>query len=268
MVSKYLKRITKDTTVKILTLTDSKWNIVKDFFVFSQRGRPPKWDARKILEAVLYVLHTGCQWRKLPSDYPPYQTVYRHFRKWESLGILIGLRDLLLEALQEKGLKFSVAFVDATFVRAMSGGDKIGKTKIGKGSKIMAIVDQTSQPLAALVTSAQPHEITLLQETLEDIPPNLIPQKLVGDKAYDSDPHDEMLAEKGIELIDPHRQNRAKPPTQDKRKLTTYKKRWVVERFFAWMKPARRLLTRFDKRASVFQAFLDLFSALTLIKDC
>jgi hypothetical protein len=80
-----------------------------------------------------------------------------------------------------------MAFVEGIFVRAMSGGDKIGKTKIGKGVSTW----QNSKPLAVSVTSAQLHEITLLQEiTLEDVPSTMTPQKIIGDKAYDSNPYE------------------------------------------------------------------------------
>jgi transposase len=102
---------------------------------------------------------------------------------------------------------------------------------------------------------------------LDDVPKTFSPQRIGGDKAYDSNPYDKDLAQKNITLIAPHKKNRVSPKTQDGRHLRAYKKRWVVERFFAGMKPARRFLVRFDKKISVFQAFLDLFSVLTLIKD-
>jgi IS5 family transposase len=65
---------------------------------------------------------------------------------------------------------------------------------------------------------------------------------LIGDRAYDSDPLDEELRNDGIEMIAPHRSNRSKPPTQDRRRLSRYKRRWLVERFFAWIQWQRRIL--------------------------
>lgn len=159
-------------------------------------------------------------------------------------------------------------FIDGTFVRAMCGGDHVGRTKIGKGSKIMAIVNEKSQPLSAIATSAKPYEITLVEDTLADLPEANLTKILVGDRAYDSDPHDKKLAQKNVELIAPHRKNRVSPQTQCPEQFKKYYgKRWTVERFFAWMKSARRLLNRFEKKLSVFQAFLDLFLTFTLIKD-
>src|SRR5438309_10130476 len=68
------------------------------------------------------------------------------------------------------------------------------------------------------------------------------PKNLIGDRAYDSDPLDEELRKDGIEMIAPHRSNRSKPPTQDRRRLSRYMRRWLVERFFAWIQWQRRIL--------------------------
>jgi IS5 family transposase len=65
---------------------------------------------------------------------------------------------------------------------------------------------------------------------------------LIADRAYDSDPLDEELRRDGIEMIAPHRTNRRKPPTQDRRRLSRYTWRWLVERFFAWIQWQRRIL--------------------------
>jgi transposase len=81
---------------------------------------------------------------------------------------------------------------------------------------------------------------------------------LIGDKAYDSDPLDAELAERGIELIAPHRRNRKKPQTQDGRKLRRYKRRWKVERLNAWLQNFRRVATRFDYHVENFLGFVHL----------
>lgn len=100
----------------------------------------------------------------------------------------------------------------------------MGVTKIGKDTKIMPIIDKDSRSLATLTTSANPHEITLLTDVIEDLPEGTRPEVLVGDKACDSDVHDETLRKQDIELIAPHKQNRQKPKTQDGRKLRRMKK--------------------------------------------
>ena len=102
----------------------------------------------------------------------------------------------------------------------------MGKTKRGKGTKIMAFSDGSSIPLALYTESASPHEVTLVGATLASGFLKDKPERLVGDKAYDSDPLDKALLEQeGIEMIAPHRRNRKKRKTQDGRKLRRYKRR-------------------------------------------
>ena len=86
----------------------------------------------------------------------------------------------------------------------------MGKTKRGKGTKIMAFSEGSSIPLALHAESASPHEVTLVEATLASGFLKEKPRRLVGDKAYDSDPLDETLIEQGIEMIAPHRKSRKK----------------------------------------------------------
>ena len=98
----------------------------------------------------------------------------------------------------------------------------------------MAIVDGHGLPLAGGTESASPAEVKLVGDTLENRWLAEMPEKLIGDKAYDSDPLDQKLEDEyGIEMIAPNRSNR-KVPTQDLRPLRRYKRRWKVERLFAW----------------------------------
>jgi transposase len=125
--------------------------------------------------------------------------------------------------------------IDATFVMAKGGGAEVGTTKRGKGMKIMAIVDRHGLPLAASTHAANHHEVRLVQLCFDFYMIEAKPKNLIADRAYDSDPLDEELRRDGIEMIAPHRTNRRKPPTQDRPRLSRYKRRWLVERFFAWI---------------------------------
>jgi len=112
--------------------------------------------------------------------------------------------------------------------------DGVGKTKKGKGTQIMGITDAFGLPIAIDATSAKPHEITLVDDTLDACFLGNVPEKVIGDRAYDSDKLDKQLAEeRGVEMIAPHRTNRRKAPTQDGQTLRIYGKRWKVERLFA-----------------------------------
>jgi transposase len=122
----------------------------------------------------------------------------------------------------------------------------VGKTRRGKGTKLMAVADAAGLPLAVHAASAAPHEVTLVGETLVQGFTSERPQRLFGYKAYDSDPLDEELRQQGIEIIAPHRDNRSKARTQDGRKLRRYKRRWKIEQLFSWLQNFRRIATRFD----------------------
>ena len=91
-----------------------------------------------------------------------------------------------------------------------------------------------------------------------------LPSRVVGDKAYDSDPLDHRLRKRGVELIAPRRSNRLKPPTQDGRPLRRYKRRWKVERLFAWLQNFRRLVVRYEYHLPNFLAMAKLGARIRL----
>lgn len=122
--------------------------------------------------------------------------------------------------------------------------------------------------------SASPAEVTLLEPTLATIAvpragpgrPRQKPERVIADKAYDSDPLRARLKRRGIELIVPHRRNRQKPKTQDGRKLRRYRRRWKVERTFAWFGNFRRLLVRWERHLKMYLAFFHLACLLITLR--
>jgi len=150
---------------------------------------------------------------------------------------------------------------------AIRGGAEIGPTKRGKGVKILAIVDRHGLPLSLDTHAANHHEVTLVQLSFDFYMLEAKPEFLIGDRAYDSDPLDAALAgEHGVKLISPHRKNRKKPKTQDGRQLRRHARRWLVERFFAWMQWKRRLLTRREYDAENFLGFVQLAAMTVLLR--
>ena len=93
-----------------------------------------------------------------------------------------------------------------------------------------------------------------------------LPERLIGDRAYDSDPLDAQLAAQGVQMISPHRKNRKKPKTQDGRVLRRYKRRWKIERLFAWLHNFRRLVTRWERKAQNFLGFVQLGCIIILLR--
>jgi transposase len=141
----------------------------------------------------------------------------------------------------------------------------VGKIKRGKGTNLMAMADGSGLPLAANTTSASPHEVTLVGQTLDGKFVAEMPQRFIGDRAYDSDGLDEALADQGIEMIAPHKRGRKK--TQDGRNLRRYKRRWKIERLFAWLGNYRRLVVRYERHAENFLGFVRLASVLILLRS-
>lgn len=145
-------------------------------------------------------------------------------------------------------------------------GRCVGKTKRGKGTKLMAVADRTGLPVAAFVCSASPHEVTLVEATLKTRLVSALPERLIGDKAYDSDPLDQRLRRFGTEMIAPHRGKRTRKATQDGRALRRYARRWKVERLFAWLQNFRRLVVRYEYHVENFLGFVYLGCFMILLR--
>ena len=131
----------------------------------------------------------------------------------------------------------------------------------------MAVADSAGLPVAVSVGSASPHEVTLVESTLDSRFIAELPKRLIGDRAYDSDPLDQRMAEKGIDMIAPHKRNRRKPKTQDGRSLRRYCRRWRVERLFAWLQNFRRLITRHEYRMENYLGFVHLGCIVILMRQ-
>ena len=142
----------------------------------------------------------------------------------------------------------------------------MGKTKRGKGTKLMAVADGAGLPLAIHTAAATPHEVTLVPETLAQTFTPEFPERLLGDNAYDSDPLDAPWAAVGIAMIAPHRANRQPPATQDGRPWRRYRRRWTRARLLAWLQNFRRLVVRHEYLAENFLGFVHLGCIVILLR--
>jgi transposase len=250
-------------------LTDAQWEMLDPLIPKPKcrkdgRGRPWR-DRREVLDGILFILRTGAPWADLPERYPPYQTCHRRFQQWVRSGVIRSVLERLAENLRLRGgFHLEEAFIDGTFAPAKRGGAGVGKTKRGKGTKIMAVVDGVGLPVAVCVESATPHEVTLVQQTLAELFVDEPIERLIGDNAYDSDRLDRELAHTGVEMIAPHRNRRNR--TQDGRVLRRYRRRWRIERLFAWLQNFRRLTIRWERRLDNFLGMLQLACELILLR--
>ena len=193
---------------------------------------------------------------RVAGDVSPFQTCPRRFQQWIRSGKLEEALRLLARHLHERA---SCTWKKRSWTpsRAPKGGLAGGPTRRGKGTKIIAVAAGNSLPLAVSVQSASPAECQLVEEVLAGSFLDELPARLIGDKAYDSDALDQKLEQDyGVESIAPNRRKRSK--TQDGRKLRRYRKRWKVERLFAWLHTFRRLVTRWQYHIENFLGFVHL----------
>ena len=145
------------------------------------------------------------------------------------------------------------------------GGSYVGRTRRGKATKIMAMADRHGLPIAIGIASGERHETKLVVETLQSRFVGPVPVRLIGDRAYDSDPLDRQMKKFGVEMIAPNRVSK-RVPTQDGRPLRRYKRRWHIERLFSWLLRFRRLVTRYEYHAANFLGLAKLACLAILLK--
>jgi transposase len=232
-----------------MDLTHEQWQRIAEYIPKpkaqpGKSGRPPQ-DCRAVLNGILWILRTGAPWGDLPERYPPKSTCHRRFQEWNESGVFAKILTGLAQDLKDRGgIDLSEGFIDGTFAPAKKGA--------------MIAID---------ATSAQPHEITLVDKTLDACFLEHVPEKVIGDRAYDSDKLDQKLAEeRGVDLIAPHKSNRKKSATQDGRGLRRYRKRWKVERLFAWLQNYRRLVVRYEYHLKNFLAMVQLGCIIILLR--
>lgn len=256
----------------MLTLTDEQLDWLEertpDHALNPKGGRPPV-DKRQAIAGIFWILDNGAKWKDLPRRFGSKSAVHRWFKRWVEDGVFEDLMREAGECVEEhNGYRLYECYIDGTFSRAKGGGDGIGKTKAGKGVKIMVLIDARGLPVAVHTAPANPHESKLVQQLFDFMLTTHMPERVIGDKAYDSDALDEELADDGVELIAPHRANR-KPEnkTQDGRALRRYKRRWKVERTIAWLQHFRRLCIRWERSTTMFQGFLHFGCTMLLLKE-
>ena len=231
-------------------------------------GRPPA-DQKKVVQGIFWILDNGAKWKDLPEKFGSKSTVHRWFQKWVKDGVFEKIMRDAGKCVEERdGFRLYECFIDGTFSKAKGGGDGIGKTKSGKGVKIMVLVDARGLPIAVDTATAGTHESKLVQRLFDFMLTEEVPPLVIGDKAYDSDPLDWIMANQGVEIVAPHRSNRKiKNYTQDGRTLRRYVRRWKVERTISWIQNYRRLCIRWEKSTTLFQGFLHLGCTMLLLRQ-
>lgn len=241
-------------------LTDEQWALIEPHIPAAPLGgRPRKTDVREVLDAILYILRTGCQWRYLPVDFPPKSTVWRYFNQWRHDGTLDTIHDLLrkkVRTLEKPYHPRTTASVDSQSVDTTSGGEERGRDnhKNVDGRKRHIVVDSMGLLLAVLVTSASVDDGTAASELfgrLEGQPLSKVTRMFADSKYHNFnlyawvDEHSSW----DLEIV------RRPEGTKGWVKLPI---RWTVERTFAWLGRCRRLSKDREKSVLSSESFIKL----------
>ena len=242
-------------------VTDKEWAIVESMLPKQgPLGRPRETDLREVFNAIQYVLATGCQWRALPGDFPPYSTVINYFYRWQGGGVFDRMMDAFRDlARGEAGRRIepTAAIIDSQSVKTTESGGPRGYYDGGKkvvGRKRHITVDVEGSPIVVEVHAASvqdrdgaPAVIVALLEVAVCV------KKLFADSAYAGPKLQDALKELGVsELIE------IVPKPKGAKGFTVLSRRWVVERTFAWMGRCRRLAKDVERTVASSVAWVKL----------
>jgi len=260
------------------SLRHHEWEAIKIFIPAQKEGgRPRVSSIRQVINAVLYVTCSGCAWRYLPREFPPWQTVYDYFSKWVKLGIWQKIHQLLARQLRLKVGKSEaphLVIIDGQSVRAAHGEERgwDGFKKV-RGRKRQILVDSLGIIWAVRVHRGNQQETTRAHEVLLNYPGDVPkPEKILGDFGYGKSPFDVWVkfnwgmwpeCRKGTQEIFKNAQGKLR-----KRVVETNLKpqRWIVERTFAWFNFTRRLAHDYERKTINSEAFLFISQIPLLLK--
>ena len=240
-------------------VTDEQWALIEPHIPVYPGGRPRKTDVRDVVNAVFYILRTGCQWRYLPRDFPPKSTVWRYFDEWRHNGTLDTIHDLLRKKVRTQEKPYSprtTASVDSQSVDTTSGGEQRGRdnAKNVDGRKRHIVVDSLGLLLAVLVTAADVDDAaaaTKLFARLEGQPVGKV-RRVFADSKYHNYALYEWVEENArwkLSIV------RRPAGSEGWVRLPI---RWTVERTFAWLGDCRRLSKDREKSTLSSESFIKL----------
>ena len=240
-------------------VTDAQWALIEPHIPVYPGGRPRTTNLRDVVDAIFYVLRTGCQWRYLPKDFPAKSTVWRYFDEWRHNGTLDVLHDRLRKIVRTREKPYSprtTASVDSQSVDTTSGGEQRGRdnAKNVDGRKRHIVVDSMGLLLAVLVTAASVDDAKAAQKLFPRLDGQPVGQveRMFADSKYHNYALYEWVGDNARWEMDIVRRPEG---SEGWVKLPI---RWMVERTFAWLGRCRRLTKDREKSVRSSEAFVKL----------
>lgn len=227
------------------------------------KGGHPRNDDRKMMDAIFYVLRTGCQWKALPRTLAAGSSAHDRFQEWRSAGVFDKMWEAgLLTYDRRKRIQWEWQAMDGAMTKAPLGGEATGPNPTDRaksGTKRCLLTDGRGVPLGVAVDGANRNDMKMTASTLDSMaverpdPTPAKPQHLCLDKGFDFDEVREIVE---AHHYIPHIRSRGEE-TEAKRHIPKYRaRRWVVERTHSWMNRFRRILIRWEKKVKNYIAML------------
>ncbi len=242
----------------IIEISDREWALVEDLFDPPGReGKPPLYPRRNVVDAILFLARTGCQWRYLSACYPPWEAVWQQWRRWRSNGVWAKAMTRLAERIrtrQGRTAKPTMVMIDAQTVRGGRAGPTFheagGRGGRTNGTKRSIVIEILGLPLAVQVDSAKPHDVRSGRELLTKTLPALGSVKaIVADRGYRG--LNKLVAKQGLVLD-------IKAPPKGTSGFTPIAPLYRVEHVFARLGRWRRLSWCYEGSAASARAWLEV----------
>lgn len=273
----YQQELERRSLPTIWELPDPMWLSIQPLLPAQKpegtAGRPAV-PFRTVLNGILYVLRTGCQWKAAPKVYGSGSTLHRRFQEWEQAGVFVRVLRRLLQIYDRlRGIDWEWQAADTKLLAAPLGGSATGPNPTDRakcGTKRHLLIDGTGAPLGLHLSGANRHDMKGLEALLTSgllvrrpKPSGRKRQHLCLDKGYDYEEIDHLLASLGYEA---HIKRRGQEERAGLGEATYPPRRWKVERTISWLNNMRKLRTRWEKKAENYQALVMLASALIVYR--
>jgi transposase len=264
-------------------LTDSEWEYVRHLFDSpGKTGRPAKYPRRQMLDACIYVLRSGCSWRMLPKDFPPWAVVYRTFRRWLSQDLFEQMYDelrALYRSRERRNPDPTASVLDSQSVKTSpQGGPKgyDGGKKV-RGRKRHMVTDTLGLLVTVLVTAASVHDrdaaVPAMEQALLKVPGI---SKLYVDGGYSGKQVRELRTRFGLDVEVVRSPSNRNVTRWHDGQYALFKaeagfvplpKRWVVERTIGWTERPRRMNRDHDRSIAVSTGWIWLAEGRRLLRQ-